>query len=37
MDLSNGSLLFPSASEAGVPKEFSGAVLAMVFPSERKA
>ena len=37
MNLSNGSLLFPSRSEADVPKEFNGAVLAMVFPSERRA
>ena len=32
-----GASFSPSASEADVPKEFSGAVLAMVFPSERKA
>ena len=36
MNLSNGSLLFPSASEADVPNEFNGAVLAMVFASEKR-
>ena len=34
MELGEGRLAFPSASEADVPGEFSGAVLALVFPKE---
>lgn len=37
MELGDGFLLFPDAREADVPKEFDGAVLAMVFPREREA
>ena len=37
MELGDGLLLFPDATDADVPKEFDGAVLAMVFPRERKA
>ena len=34
MDLSGGALVFPDASEAGVPARFDGAVVALVFPEE---
>ena len=37
MELGDGSLLFPDAREADVPREFDGAVLALVFPKEREA
>ena len=34
MELGEGRLAFPSASEADVPEEFDGAILALVFPKE---
>ena len=34
MELGGGRLAFPDAREADVPKEFDGAVLALVFPKE---
>ena len=34
MDLTEGALVFPDASEAGVPARFDGAVVALVFPQE---
>ena len=37
MELGDGRLAFPDAEEAGVPREFDGAVLALVFPEEKKA
>ena len=37
MELGDGRLAFPDAEEADVPREFGGAVLALVFPEESKA
>lgn len=37
MELGDGHLTFPDAREADVPEEFDGAVVALVFPKERKA
>ena len=37
MELGGGKLAFPDASEAGVPEEFVGAVLALVFPKEKQS
>ena len=34
MELGEGRLAFPDASEADVPEEFGGAVLALIFPKE---
>ena len=34
MDLCGGALVFPDASEAGVPARFDGAVVTLVFPEE---
>ena len=36
MELGDGRLAFPSAAEAGVPEEFDGAVLALIFPQEKE-
>ena len=37
MELGDGHLAFPDAREADVPEEFDGAVVALVFPKEKKA
>jgi len=34
MELSGGRLVFPDPQDIGIPKEFDGAVLALVFPQE---
>ena len=36
MELGDGHLAFPDATEADVPEEFNGAVLALVFPREKE-
>ena len=36
MELGDGRLAFPDAEEADVPRKFDGAVLALVFPEEKK-
>ena len=36
MEFGDGRLAFPDAREAGVPAEFEGAVLALVFPPENE-
>ena len=37
MGLGDGRLVFPDASEAGVPEEFDGAVSALIFPPTKEA
>lgn len=37
MELNGGQIAFPDAEEAGIPEGFDGAIIALVFPTARRA